>query len=51
MLAQRLPLFARPVAAHEFVIDIGTADAYQRAQGQYAASLRESVARLEGIPA
>jgi len=51
MLAQRLPLFARPIAAGEFVIDIGTAPAYQRAQEQYALSLRESVARLEGIPA
>lgn len=51
MLAQRLPLFARPIAASEFVIDIGTASAYQRAQGQYAASLRAAVARLEGIPA
>jgi NDP-sugar pyrophosphorylase family protein len=51
MLAQRLPLFARPIASNEFVIDIGTAAAYQRAQGQYATALRESLASLEGIPA
>ena len=51
MLAEKMPLFARPIAAHEFVIDIGTAAAYQRAQGQYASSLREAVARLEGMPA
>ncbi len=51
MLAQRLPLFARPIADGEFVIDIGTSAAYERAQGQYNMALRESVARLEGIPA
>ncbi len=51
MLAAQMPLFARPIASGEFVIDIGTAAAYQRAQGQYALALREAVASLEGIPA
>ncbi len=34
MLRRQMPLFAQPIAAHEFVIDIGTPEGYTAAQRQ-----------------